>query len=168
MQARLVRFLARLAWRYLLDARRYVTLRDLVLETQDGATQLGLVVISTRGVFVVETWDAAHGVADGCASWFQRGANVVSCYDNPVHYCDERARLIAGALEEDGQYVSPVIVFTGPCALPEERPPNVVSDLGLIQYIRSFKADVYSSRRMQEIESRLARLRAAPLQAVAA
>jgi hypothetical protein len=168
MRARLSQVLVLIAWRFWLNSRRYIMLRDLVLETRDGSVKLGLVVLSTRGVFVVETWNTNIAVAEGCANRFERGCNTMSCYDNLVHHCDERARLVARALEEDRCFVRPVVVLPGPRVLPKERPSNVVSDFGLIQYIRSFKFHVYSSRQIQEIASHLVQPQSPPPRRAAA
>lgn len=153
LRAWLTRVCVRLAWRCLVGSQRYITLSDLVIDNGSGPIHIGTVLVSTRGVFVIETWHS------------ERGGAAVTRYEDSIRYCDERARLVAEALEEDRCLVSPVVVFAGESHLPEERPANVVSELGLVQYIGSFKADVFSAERLQAIAERLGRLPAPSAQA---
>ena len=164
---RVSRVRALFAWWWMLRSRRYIVLRNLVIQTPGAAIHVGLVVVSTRGLFIVETLDARQPQESGSAHWFECGRSVVSCYDDPMHHCAEQARQIADVIEENVSFVSPVLLIADAGALPEDRPAHLVSGRGLVDYIRSFRVEVFSSRRTQQIVSQLSANTAEPVRLAA-
>ena len=143
------------AWWWMLRSQRYTVLRNLVIQTPETAIHVALVVVSTRGLFIVETLEAGSPQHVGSARWFESGRSVVSCYSDPMHHCAEQARQIAEVIEESVDFVSPVLVLADAEALPADRPAHLVSGHGVVDYIRSFRVEIFSSRRTRQIVSQL-------------
>ena len=156
VHARLSRTRTLLAWWWMLRSRDYIVLRDLVVSAPGTVIHIGLLVVSTRGVFVVKTLDSNDVNGPVPANGFERGQPVVACYDDPMHDCEEHARQIAHVIEESASFVSPVLVLPDPAPLPVDRPAHIVSGRGVVDYIRSFRVEVFSSRRTRQIVSQLA------------
>ena len=72
---------------------------------------------------------------------------------DPVERCEQQAQELAELLEENRSFVSPVLVTVS--NLPTERPANMVHGPELAEYIRSYRVEVFSPRRLQQIVTQL-------------
>ena len=165
MVVRLSRLRATLAWWWMLRSRRYIVLRNLAVQTPSALIHLGLVVVSTRGLFIIDPLDASIAHDLGSTDWPDRPMPNAANDDNPVDRCEQQAREVAELLEENRSFVSPVLVTVG--NLPIERPPNLVYGPALAEYIRSYRVEVFSTRRLQQIVAQLSGQTPAKLQAAA-
>lgn len=162
---RLARLRAALAWWWMLRSRRYIVLRNLIVQTPSAIIHLGLVVVSTRGLFIVEPLDAGIAHDLGTTDWTQRATELSAPNDDPVSRCEHQAQELAELLEENRSFVSPVLVTVG--GLPAERPANVVHGAALVDYIRSYRVEVFSHRRLEQIVTQISAHAPAQLQAAA-
>lgn len=153
MVVRLSRWRAVLAWWWMLRSRRYIVLRNLAVQTPAALIHLGLVVVSTRGLFIIEPLDAGIAHDLGSTDWAPRPMADAANDDNPVDRCEQQARDVAELLEENRSFVSPVLVTVS--NLPAERPANMVHGPELAEYIRSYRVEVFSARRLQQIVTQL-------------
>lgn len=160
---RLSRLRAALAWWWMSRSQRYIVLRDLVVQAPGAAIHVGLVVVSTRGLFVVEPLDAGIAHDLGSIPSREHGHLGVTDYDDPMRRCEEQAHQLARVLEENRSFVNPVLVSAG--ALPTDRPAHLVSGHELVDYIRSFRVEVFSGRRLQQIVAQLCSRAPAPVHA---
>lgn len=142
-----------LAWWWMLRSRRYTVLRDLVVEAPGSLIQIALMVVSTRGLFIVEALDDGGPEMTASARESGRNSDLSDCYDGRVRRCEERARQLAHVLDESVSFVSPILVLAG--VLPANRPAHVVSGRGVVDYIRRYRVEVFSSDRIQQIVSQL-------------
>ena len=149
---RLARLRAALAWWWMLRSRRYIVLRNLAVQTPSALIHLGLVVVSTRGLFIIEPLDAGIAHDLGSTDWAAR-AMPDAANDDPIDRCEHQAQELAELLEENRSFVSPVLVTVS--HLPAERPANLVHGPELAEYIRSYRVEVFSPRRLQQIVTQL-------------
>lgn len=154
--SRLSRMRALLAWWWMLRSRRYTVLRDLAIQLPDTVIHVGLLVVSTRGVFVVETVETDSRPKAVSKTEHEPAGPVARAPDELVRHYEEQARRIAHAIDESSSFVSPVLVLDDAGALPAERPAYLVNAPGVVDYIRSFRVEVLSRRRTQQIVSHLA------------
>ncbi|MES1939770.1 hypothetical protein T5B8_05991 [Salinisphaera sp. T5B8] len=150
---RLSRWRAALAWWWMLRSRRYIVLRNLAVQTPGALIHLGLVLVSTRGLFIIEPLDAGIAHDLGSTDWAQRPMPDAANDADPVERCEQQAQELAELLEENRSFVSPVLVTVSD--LPAERPANMVHGPELAEYIRSYRVEVFSARRLQQIVTQL-------------
>lgn len=126
-------------------------LNNVTLPFSSGTTQIDHVVVSTRGVFVVETKHYSGWIFGDANSkhWTQVLYKKKSRFQNPLRQNYKHVKAIEQLLDflPDGT-VHNVVVFTGVAKFKTDRPPGVFSPGGLIQFINSFPEDALSRNRV--------------------
>jgi restriction system protein len=139
-----------------LDENIYRRVHDLILPSKNGTTQIDHVLVSTFGVFVIETknmkgWifgDQKNG--KWCQSIFGRKYP----FQNPLHQNHRHIECLAEFLQLEKRFFHSVVFFIGECEFKTSMPPNVLAS-GLSSYIMSFNTILLTEVQMADIESKL-------------
>jgi hypothetical protein len=130
----------------------YHLMNNITLPFEDGTTQIDHILVSTHGIFVIETKHYSGWIFgnENSKYWTQVIFNFKSRFQNPVNQNYKHFVAIKSLLD----FVSPdhihsIIVFTGNSEFKTTMPQNVVQISDIVNYIRSFKDPVFSANRMQ-------------------
>ena len=145
----LVNFLVKL----LLNWKRYLLIRDVILPTPDGPAQIDHVIVSSCGVFVIETQAYKGRIYGGedDAEWTQVGLRRKKRFRNPLRVSCNHARILSQLTGIPERYLKPVVVFVGNCTFRTPMPTNVVHTGALVPYIKSHKVPIIKDRQVPEI-----------------
>lgn len=125
---------------------------NVVVKTPDGSTQIDHLVLSTCGIFVIETKNMTGWIFgdERQRLWTQVIYSKKSRFQNPIHQNYKHVKAVQSLLSVDLRIVFNIVVFVGDEKFKTEMPENVVKISGLLSYIRSHnqtlisKADVDS------------------------
>ena len=97
-------------------APHYHLLNNLTLPDQDGTTQIDHVLVSTKGVFVIETKNYAGWIFGNEKSkqWTQVIFRVKSKFQNPLHQNFKHVKVIQNQLDFlPKEQIHSIVVFVG-------------------------------------------------------
>jgi restriction system protein len=140
-----------------LDEKVYRRLRDVVIPTSNGTTQIDHVVLSVYGIFVVETKNFQGWIFGNPkeSNWCQSlPGGKKSRFQNPLHQNFRHIQCLAEFLKLDPKVFHSVVHFIGECKLKTPMPPNVMTS-GMSTYIKSFTTDLFGRLELMEIEREL-------------
>nr|WP_237440481.1 NERD domain-containing protein [Alcanivorax sp. DP30] len=130
---------------------------NLVLPAPDGTTQIDHVVLSTRGIFVIETKNMTGWIFGGVRQkeWTQVLYKKKFKFKNPIHQNYKHVKALESFLEVDKSYIVSVVVFAGKSKFKNRMPDNVIPLWKLRSFIRSHVDGVLSDSEIQKFESLL-------------
>jgi hypothetical protein len=144
-----------------LDPGRYHILSNVTLPTSDGSTQIDHILVSSYGVFVLETKNM-QGLILGEereAQWQQRFGGLCRDFQNPLHQNYKHTKTIQEITGIKGAALFSLIVFVGNSSFGRPLPENVVQRQGLIPWIHAKKRPLLIAAQIQEILQTLQRTR---------
>ncbi len=131
---------------------------NITIPFQDGTTQIDHVLISTKGVFVIETkhysgWIFAN---EKSKQWTQVIYRVKSQFQNPIHQNNKHIKAIQQLLDFlPKEQIHSIVVFSGSAVFKSPIPKGVLYIDQLINHISSFQEDVITENRLQFCVGRL-------------
>ncbi len=138
--------------KFFLDKNEYHLIKNVTLLTfsddkEHGTTQIGHVIVSKYGIFVVETKNM-KGWIFGSANqkqWTQKIFKHTSKFQNPLHQNYKHIKTLESLLPVESyankECIFSVVIFIGDSIFKTQMPENVRFAKGGIEYIKS-KADV--------------------------
>jgi restriction system protein len=133
-------------------------LNNITLPSLDGTTQIDHILVSTKGVFVIETKQYSGWIFgdEKSKQWTQVLYRVKSKFQNPIHQNFKHVKTIQEQLNFlPKEQVHSVVVFVGDAEFKTQVPKNVVHLPDLVSYIRNFNEDVISLNRVEFCVGRL-------------
>jgi restriction system protein len=130
---------------------------DVLLATQDGTTQVDHVLLTNKGLFVIETKNM-KGWIFGSANqkrWTQQIYRHKSVFQNPLHQNYKHTQTLQALLSLDSAVVHSVIVFVGDVKFKTTMPSNVIGRDKLASYIDDFTEVVFSQGELLKLSSQL-------------
>jgi hypothetical protein len=142
-----------------LDGDTYKRFHNLIIATGNWTTQIDHVVLSSFGIFVIETKNYNGRIfgSENGKVWTQVLHGSKHAFQNPLHQNYRHTKALAEHLVVDHRKIHSIVFFIGDAELKTKLPPNVVTS-GLSSYIKQFSSVVFSGRELAEIEYRLSRL----------
>jgi len=140
-----------------LDGETYKRFHNIILETENGTTQIDHVILSRYGMFVIETKNYNGWIFGGKdqESWTQVLFSKKSRFQNPLHQNYKHTEALAQSLNIDHNRIHSVVFFIGDdVELKGDFPPNVLSS-GLSSYIKRFNEILFSDTELFSLERRL-------------
>jgi restriction system protein len=136
-----------------LPAEEYHAFDNVTLPDGDGTTQIDHIYVSRYGVFVVETKNMAGWIfgAENQAQWTQTIYKRKSRFQNPIRQNYKHIKTLESLLRLPLSRLHTVIVFTGDSTFKTELPPCVCTMRNFTDYIRSFRAPVFSDDEVADI-----------------
>lgn len=141
-----------LAVKYL-DPDTYRQLHDVTLPTTDGTTQIDHIIVSSFGIFVIETKHMS-GWIFGRASdpkWTQSFRSHKNPFQNPLRQNYKHIKELNAILGIGKDKIFSVVVFTGDAKFKTDMPENVMPVRKLIRYIRSKDTALLSESDLKRI-----------------
>ena len=133
-------------------------LNNITLPVGDGTTQVDHILISTKGIFVIETKHYSGWIFGERKSrqWTQVLFKRKYRFQNPIHQNYKHLKTVQKLLDflPENQIHS-IVVFTGKAQFKTSIPSGVVYLNLLVKFLRDFQDDVISDNRLQFCVGRL-------------
>ena len=150
-------FVINLSAKLMLDKNQYHLIKNVTLPTEDGTTQVDHIIVSSYGVFVVETKNMKGWIfgSPNQRTWTQKIYNHTNKFQNPLHQNYKHVKTIESLLGLTEQQIHSVIVFVGDSTFKTDMPENVTYGVGYIRFIKSKKQCVLSQSEVAEIKKKI-------------
>ena len=140
----------------------YHLLKNITLPIVGGTTQIDHLLISTQGVFVIETKGLSNWIfgSEKQARWTQKTFSGKYKFQNPLHQNYKHIKELERYFDflPENTFKS-VIVFSGKVEFKSKMPENVVYLRDLVAYIQNFQKDTILLNRVFYIIGKLECLR---------
>lgn len=139
-------------------APEYHLLNNITLPFRDGTTQIDHILISTKGVFVIETKHYAGWIFGEKAAkqWTQVLYKRKSKFQNPMRQNFLHLKALQQLLDFlPKEQIHSVVVFTGSAEFKTPMPAGVVPLQQLIDYLKKFQDEKISRNRVEFCVGRL-------------
>lgn len=132
---------------------------DLVLKTPDGSTQIDHLVLSTTGIFVIETKNMSGWIFGGDKQrrWTQTIYKRKSKFQNPIHQNYKHVKAVQSLLSTDLRVMFNLVVFVGDAKFKTSMPANVLKIKELLPYIHSKTQGLLSTKDIDRYASIIVR-----------
>jgi len=140
----------------------YHLLKNITLPIVGGTTQIDHLLISTQGVFVIETKGLSNWIfgSEKQARWTQKTFSGKYKFQNPLHQNYKHIKELERYFDflPENTFKS-VIVFSGNAEFKSKMPENVLYLRDLTAYLNTFQANIISLNRVFYIIGKLECLR---------
>ncbi len=139
-------FAVNMAVKLLLDKNQYHLIKNVMLPTEDGTTQIDHIIVSEYGVFVVETKNMKGWIfgSPHQKQWTQKIYKHSQKFQNPLHQNYKHVKTLEQLLGLEEQQIHSVVVFIGDSTFKTPMPENVTYGADYIMYIKSKMTKVLS------------------------
>jgi hypothetical protein len=130
---------------------------DVLLATPDGTTQIDHVLLTNKGLFVIETKNM-KGWIFGSANqkrWTQQIYRHKSSFQNPLHQNYKHTQTLRALLDLDSSVVHSIVVFVGGVKFKTPMPTNVIRRLDLAAYINEVQETVFTPGELLKLSDQL-------------
>lgn len=127
-------------------------LNNITVPFQDGTTQIDHILVSTKGIFVIETKNYSGWIFgnEKSAQWMQVIYRVKSKFQNPIRQNYKHVRATQNLLDFlPKEQIHSIVVFTGSAVFKTPVPKGVMYLDQLVNYLNSFQDDVISFNRLE-------------------
>lgn len=140
-----------------LDKDQYHLIKNVTLPTEDGSTQIDLIIVSKFGVFVVETKNMKGWIFGNPnqKTWTQKIYKHTSKFQNPLQQNYKHTKTLESLLGLSDKQIHSVIVFIGDSTFKTNMPENVTYGGGYLRYIKSKTQPVLTESEVYEITSKI-------------
>ena len=138
-----------------LDKNKYHLIKNVTLPTRDGTTQIDHIVVSTFGVFVLETKNM-KGLIVGTAKqklWTQQFFKKRYQFQNPLHQNYKHTQTLADSLNVVPDFIYSMVVFVGDSTFKTKMPENVTHGRDCVKYIKTKNKRHFTTKQVAEIIS---------------
>lgn len=136
----------------------YHLLNDVTIPFQDGTTQIDHILISTKGIFVIETKNYSGWIFgdENSKQWMQTLYYVRNRFQNPIHQNFLHVKAIQQLLDFlPKEQIHSVVVFTGKGEFKKSMPKGVVYLSQLVEFLKNFQDETISANRVEFCVGRL-------------
>lgn len=147
-----------------LHKKQYHLIKNVTVPTDDGTTQIDHVVVSVFGIFVIETKNMKGWIfgSQKDSMWTQKIFKYTNKFQNPLRQNYKHTQTLAKILEVPGDAFISVVVFVGDSEFKTEMPPNVVSGVKVLAFIKSHTKPILNEAQVETVIARIAEKRLAP------
>lgn len=131
-------FIVNLLAEFKLNQNVYHLLKNVTLPTEDGTTQIDLIIVSVYGVFVVETKNLRGWIfgSPHQKMWTQQIYKHKTIFQNPLHQNHKHVKTLQTLLKLSDEQIHSVVVFIGNGEFKTPQPDNVTFGMDYIRYIK--------------------------------
>lgn len=141
-----------------LNSQECFILADLILPTKGGTTQIDQIVLSSNGIFVIETKNMSGWIFGDAnqSRWTQVLHRHKSQFQNPLRQNYKHIKVVQELLGIEVRQLHNVVVFAGSAEPKTVMPKNVLWDIReLPEYIRSKQPLFFSKSQLQSFNVKL-------------
>ena len=144
-----------------LDQKVYRRIDDLIIPSANGTTQIDHVLVSTFGIFVIETKNIQGWIFgnENDSTWCQSIYGRKSRFQNPLRQNFRHLQCLAEFLGLDQKLFHSVAFFIGECEFKTPLPSNVLAS-GLSSYVSSIRMQLLTPAQVDEVEQRIREFKA--------
>lgn len=141
-----------------LDKSSYHIIRDVMLPTDEGTTQIDHIVVSRYGIFMVETKNYAGWIfgTEREATWTQKIHRYTKSFQNPLRQNYHHIKTLEELTGIPEEYFRTVVVFGGGATFKKAVPPGVVYPSEVARYVRSHQEVIIKDEQVPEIVEAIA------------
>ncbi len=141
-----------------LNKDKYHLIRNVILPTEDGTTQIDHIIVSRYGVFIIETKNMKGWIfgSSNQKTWTQKIYRHTNTFQNPLHQNYKHIKALESTLGIDGNKIHSAVVFIGDSTFKTEMPDNVTHAGGYIRFIKSKKEVIFSDVEVRTIVDSIA------------
>ncbi len=146
-----------------LDRNLYTRFEDIIVPTANGTTQIDHIVVSTFGVFVIETKNVDGWIfgREKDAKWTRVLFEKKWRFQNPLRQNYRHTRALAEFLMLGHSVFHSIVFFIGNCEFKTLMPRRVIKS-GLAAYIQEFQRPLLDHNGMVKIVSEIQSLKRNP------
>ncbi|MEI6846455.1 MAG: nuclease-related domain-containing protein [Chlorobiaceae bacterium] len=136
----------------------YHLLNNVTIPFQNGTTQIDHILISTKGIFVIETKNYSGWIFgdEKSKKWMQVIYRVKSRFQNPIHQNFLHVKAIQQLLDFlPKEQIHSLVVFTGNGQFKTSIPKGVIYLNQLIDFLNSIQNEIISVNRVEFCVGRL-------------
>lgn len=136
----------------------YHLLNNITLPFEDGTTQIDHILVSTKGIFVIETKHYSGWIfaSEKSSEWTQVLYKVKSKFSSPLRQNYRHVKVVQELLDFiPKDQIHSLVVFTGDAVFKTKIPDEVVHLSGLVDRVCSYETDVITQNRLQFVVGRL-------------
>ncbi len=150
-------FMVNAAARLRLDSHEYRLIKNVMLPTDNGTTQIDHIIVSIYGVFVVETKNMKGWIfgAQDQPMWTQKIYRHSEKFQNPLRQNYKHVKTLEQLLGLRERQLHSLVVFVGNSVFKTPMPENVTRIGGCIRYIKSQQRPVLSPSEVEHIIERI-------------
>jgi hypothetical protein len=140
-----------------LNNQKYTIIKDILLPSGEGTTQIDHVVISEYGIFVIETKNYNNWIfgSERSPTWRQQRFKAKYNFQNPLHQNYKHIKTIKELTGVEINKIFNVVVFAGRCEFKTEMPPSVVKLFKLIGLINSHTDKILDKVEIKKIHNKI-------------
>lgn len=134
--------------------KSYVTLNDILIETQSGSSQIDHIVVSQFGVFVLETKNYKGWIygKENQKRWTQNIYGNKYYFQNPLHQNYGHIKRLQEIKGLESIDFKSLVLFSGEATLKNEI-DNVIYFSKVNNWITKFKEIIYDEKEVEEIKN---------------
>lgn len=143
-----------------LDKEKYILLNDCTFpDEQNQTTQIDHILLSPYGIFVIETKNYKGWIFGGerQKTWTQKIYKNSYKFQNPLHQNYKHQKVLEAVLADivEPTLIHSIVVFMPDCEFKTSMPANVFRGTAWIDYVKGFKDEVISSKKMKRVQLRI-------------
>ena len=137
----------------LFDKKEYHLIKNIILSTEGGSTQIDHIIVSVFGVFVVETKNMGGWIFGNETenTWTQKIYKHSNKFQNPLRQNYKHVKTLQELLGLKDTQIHSLVVFVGNSTFKTQMPKNVTYGGGYIRFIKSKEQRVLSPKEVIEI-----------------
>jgi restriction system protein len=126
-----------------LDKKDYQRFDNLIIPGNNGTSQLDHLLISTYGIFIIETKNRTGWIfgSEKQQKWTQTLHGTKYSFQNPLKQTYRQKKVLSEFLGIKESTIHTIVYFVGDCKFKTQLPPNVMKS-GLTRYIKRFKKKI--------------------------
>ena len=141
-----------------LTSQNYYLMNNITLPINDGTTQIDHILVSTKGIFVIETKNYSGWIFgdEHTRQWSQVLYKIKNKFQNPIHQNYLHIQVVRQLLEYiPKEQIHSIVVFVGNGIFKTTVPKGVVYLNKFLEYLNNFQVDAIS---IDHVESCVGRL----------
>lgn len=148
MKGKVGEFTVNMATSIHLDKEKYINIKNITLQLNDGSTtQIDHIIVSRYGVFVIETKNMKGWIFgdEHQQMWTQQIFKEKHRFQNPLRQNYRHTKALEEILALPTESIISIVVFIGDCHFKTVMPNNVFVNAKYTSYIKSFQEEKLSA-----------------------
>lgn len=140
-----------------LDPDSYTIFHDVTLPTSTGTTQIDHIIISTHGIFVIETKNYSGWIfgTENSSYWTQVIYKNKNKFQNPLRQNYKHIKTLQTITQLPFSIFHSVIVFAGDATFKTDLPRNVIKQHNLKKYLQEFNEAVLTEQQIYQVRCQI-------------